>query len=295
VPTGATVLVGDIKGKIGDTVKVPVSVTNVPNIASYQLNFNYDNAKLEMVSITNKLTDGEFQTNPDVITNVAGSVYVSWLYAEPTTVGPNVDLFEVSFKIRTGSSGTADVTVSDLLVIDDSTNEITVATDNGVVTIVTLSSITVDAVDPIIVGGSSQIKVTANYSDGTNEDVTSSASYDSSADSFATVSTSGLVSAVAVGSADITVTYGGKEDTVTVTVSPVPIKYGDINNSGIVTGADASIALKAAIGLLTLDQDDKQFIRADVNGDNKVDVKDAVLIIKFANGRITKFPVENID
>lgn len=296
VPTGATLTVGDIKGKIGDTVKVSVSVASVPGIAGYQLDISYDKDKLEILSVEeNDVLGGTFATNPvDVTTSVSGSFAASWMYTEPDTVGPDVDLFEISFKIKENVSGTADVSVSNLLIIDEATNAINVTEINGVVTIVTLSSITVDAVDPITVGGSTQLKVTANYSDETTEDVTSSASYISDDEDKATVSTTGLVEAVAEGGATITVTFGGKQDLVSVTVNPEPIIYGDINNDGEVTIADAVIALKASINLVELDEDVNQFIRADVNGDSKIDVKDAVLILRFIKNRITIFPVEQI-
>ncbi|MGB9887992.1 MAG: Ig-like domain-containing protein, partial [Moorellales bacterium] len=59
----------------------------------------------------------------------------------------------------------------------------------------------------------------AYYSDGSSQDVTSSASYSSSNTSVATVSSSGLVTAVEVGSATVTVSYGGKSAGVPVTVT----------------------------------------------------------------------------
>ncbi|SMB96533.1 Alpha-tubulin suppressor [Thermanaeromonas toyohensis ToBE] len=68
-------------------------------------------------------------------------------------------------------------------------------------------------------GGTQQLTVTANYSDGSSQDVTGSASYSSSNPSVATVSSSGLISAVEVGSAAITVSYGGKTSEVPVQVT----------------------------------------------------------------------------
>jgi hypothetical protein len=76
------------------------------------------------------------------------------------------------------------------------------------------------------VGGTQAITVTATYSDATTANVTATASYVSSAPSVATVSPAGLITAVATGSATVTVSYteGGvtKTDTVSVTVSAAP-------------------------------------------------------------------------
>lgn len=63
-----------------------------------------------------------------------------------------------------------------------------------------------------------QLTVTATYASGPR-DVTSEATYESSAPSVATVSESGLVAAVGEGSATITVSYGGLTDTCAVTVT----------------------------------------------------------------------------
>lgn len=67
----------------------------------------------------------------------------------------------------------------------------------------------------ITVSGTQQL--TVNDSDGTNR--TSSATYSSSNESIATVSTGGLITGVAAGTATITANYGGKAGTCVVTVT----------------------------------------------------------------------------
>lgn len=64
-----------------------------------------------------------------------------------------------------------------------------------------------------------QLTVTANYASGATEDVTASASYSSSNDAVATVSTGGLITAVGEGSATITASFGGSSGTCSVTVT----------------------------------------------------------------------------
>lgn len=63
-----------------------------------------------------------------------------------------------------------------------------------------------------------QLTVTATYASGPR-DVTSEADYTSSDPSVATVSSSGLVTAVGEGSATVTVEFGGLTDTCSVTVT----------------------------------------------------------------------------
>ena len=73
-------------------------------------------------------------------------------------------------------------------------------------------------------GGTQALTVTATYDSGSPADVTSTATYATSAASVATVSASGVVTAVVAGSATITATYSGKTSTVAVTVNPPVIQ-----------------------------------------------------------------------
>ena len=70
----------------------------------------------------------------------------------------------------------------------------------------TVSSVAVTGTVPVV-GTTSQFKATATMSDNTTQDVTSSASWGSSDNTIATVSSSGVVTGVADGSANITATF----------------------------------------------------------------------------------------
>src|SRR5438045_3033552 len=69
----------------------------------------------------------------------------------------------------------------------------------------TLTSVSVSGITPAI-GASSQFTATANFSNGTNQNVTSQANWQSSNGSIATVSSSGSVTATGSGEADIRAT-----------------------------------------------------------------------------------------
>ena len=62
----------------------------------------------------------------------------------------------------------------------------------------------------------------------------------------------------------------------------VVAKDGDVNLDGKVTVADAPLALRAAIGLVTLPGD--RASQADVNGDGQITPADATLILRLALG-----------
>jgi ABC-type molybdate transport system substrate-binding protein len=70
----------------------------------------------------------------------------------------------------------------------------------------TVASIAVTGTTPEI-EGASQFTATATLSDGTKQDVTLKAAWQSSNTSVAAVSTGGIVAVIAAGDADITATY----------------------------------------------------------------------------------------
>jgi uncharacterized protein YjdB len=85
----------------------------------------------------------------------------------------------------------------------------------------TLSSITVlPATASSVAGATRQFSATANYSDGSNSDVTGTVTWISSNPAAATVSSTGLATAVAAGSATITASLNGIQGTAVLTVTP---------------------------------------------------------------------------
>lgn len=82
-----------------------------------------------------------------------------------------------------------------------------------------LKSLTITPTAPsVTVGVTQQLTATATFNDGSTESVTTTSDWSSSAVSMATVDSKGLVTGVAIGSANITVTYNGITATVPVTV-----------------------------------------------------------------------------
>ena len=98
------------------------------------------------------------------------------------------------------------------------------ASTNVTVTAAKLVSITLAPANPTLPAGTSQaLTATANYSDGTSLDVTSTAVWTSNRAAVAAVSNAagsqGTVTAVALGTATITATFSGVAGSTTVTVS----------------------------------------------------------------------------
>lgn len=67
--------------------------------------------------------------------------------------------------------------------------------------------------------------------------------------------------------------------------------YGDINNDGVITSADARLALRASVGIETLS--DEQILLCDVNASGFIEASDARLILRFSVGLETGFPAQS--
>ena len=100
----------------------------------------------------------------------------------------------------------------------------------------TLSSIAVTPASPgeLAVGGTQQFTATGTYSDGTNSVITSQVSWASSNITVASISSSGLATALAAGSAGITAALSGKTSpAVALTVAAAEPAVTSINITGV--------------------------------------------------------------
>ena len=93
-----------------------------------------------------------------------------------------------------------------------------VAACGGSTSPTSITSITVSGLPPAA-GASSQLVATAQLSDGTTRDVTSTATWLSTNTAVATVSSTGVVTGVAAGTASITATVNNTTGTFQITVS----------------------------------------------------------------------------
>ena len=102
----------------------------------------------------------------------------------------------------------------------------------------------------------------------------------SSDEQTATVSRTGIVTALAVGETTITATTvdGGYSAEIKIIVTAAA-QLGDVNGDGYIDAADALLCLRASVGLITLTPE--QMTAADVNHDGLVDAGDAILILRY--------------
>ena len=136
--------------------------------------------------------------------------------------------------------------------------------------------------------GTLQLAAVVAPADATDKSVT----WTTSDKNRATVSRTGLVTALNLGEVTITATTRDGEFTASVKITvSATASLGDLNNDGGIDAGDALLVLRAAVGLIKLS--DAQAAVADVNGDGEIDAGDAVLILRYDAGLIDAFPAEN--
>jgi uncharacterized protein YjdB len=119
------------------------------------------------------------------------------------------------------------------------------------VTAKALTSVQLSPFAPTVgIGVSIPFKATALYADGTSADVTTTASWSSSAPSVVTVvatgASAGNATSVGAGSATISATFGGTAGTTTVTVTPATLSSITVSPSAATVAIGGTLGLKAS-------------------------------------------------
>ena len=193
---------GVVSGIAAGNVSISASVASVQGMTSLTII-----PKKELVSINIS------SPNMTVFLNESLQLALTATYNDQTTRNvaaeaqwstdmPSIVSVDSTGKVSALALGQATISAS----YDGKTATFSVSvTDGPTVTSLMVSPTTLN----LSIGGGQQLTVTAVLSDGTSENATAMATYQSSAPSILTVSASGLVEAVAEGSAQITVSYRG--------------------------------------------------------------------------------------
>ncbi|MNI26450.1 Bacterial Ig-like domain (group 2) [compost metagenome] len=131
------------------------------------------------------------------------------------------------------------------------------------------------------VGATEALSITASFDDNTSLNVTGESQYESSDESVATVSTEGVVTAVANGTANITVTYGGLTKYVPVMVTAtrqLESIYASLSSVSLAVGMTTNLLVFAYF-------DDES--AEDATAWAKFEIEDPDLATIDANGYLT--------
>jgi len=193
-------------GTQSGTKQLTVSAAELVELQVSAADGSIQNGATLQFSATGLYTDG---SRPDV------TEQVQWTSLTPAIV--SISNAAGSRGLATARSVGGPVTIRATL----SGSEI-VAERTLTVTAPTLSSLTLTPTAASIVSGATQqYSVVANYSDGTHPDVTTQATWSSTNGTAASVDQNGLATAIGAGATTITVTFGGKDASALLTVTPV--------------------------------------------------------------------------
>ncbi len=148
--------VGDVKGEAGETVSVPVELTNVPEkgLYGYSFTIKYDNTKFDGVKVTptdlNPSAEDNFIATVDEAAGTIKLTYVSSQIDNSETIFKSGKIADISFHIKDNATkGESDLTFtktgSAAYVNDDYTSgAYKIAYDNGSITVVNGSQLGVN-------------------------------------------------------------------------------------------------------------------------------------------------------
>jgi len=133
----------------------------------------------------------------------------------------------------------------------------------------------------IKISESKTLTVQANYSDQSVVNVTSNSQYSSSNPNVASVNTSGSITAINPGSATISISYGGKTQSVLVTVTALVTNQVNVKNFGAVGNgsSDDTAAFQSAIDYLGSRDGGNVYIPAGTYSLNPIYLKPFVNIV----------------
>lgn len=109
--TNPIVYADDISVKAGNTIKIPVRISNNTGLAGVKLSFNYDDTKLIPMSVeAGNVFTGGLQDNIEGDAQ-AGSFNVYWASSTGENVTSNGILFYINFKVDDSAYGTTSINI----------------------------------------------------------------------------------------------------------------------------------------------------------------------------------------
>lgn len=124
-------IVAEASGQAGDNVTISVMLSGNTSVYSGSMNIVYDNARLELLSCEkgSSMAGIAPAINPNYAAN---TIRVNWLSLNVLTDG---SLFKISFRVRNGAEGFADIHLSNVLLSDGNAQSTAFISENGGVTV----------------------------------------------------------------------------------------------------------------------------------------------------------------
>ncbi len=264
---------GQVEGKRGDEVTVPITIQNSPGIATFRFRVDYDTEHLQFVSAekTSITADGTITSQVDL-----DNSNVTFLWFAIDNVNGDGVIANLKFKILDTAEGSFPLTVTYLPedLLDENRTQIPYTVENGSITV---KGVTVSG--SVVSFGETSEAVTLNLFDGTTE-----------IDQVITTNGSYAFESVLPGNYTIEVSKANhvtRKYDITVAdtelVQDVKIHLlGDITGDGRITAVDYMRANSHAKGVSLLT--DYLLSCGDITGEGKITAVDAMRINSHAKG-----------
>lgn len=272
-------IIGDVCGKPGETVAVPVYVFGDSGTAGVQVYFDVDN-KLSLEAYEEPKKKRAYSSTPQTKTESKPATYT---FARTRNYkaedGSILTLLKVMIPSSASDGDVYDIQFHDdssspLKVIDYNGEKLPVTFYNGSVTVLTDNKTALNrkAVNLTEIGQTTNLNLF---------NATGDVTWTSSDPAVATVDSNGFVKTVGKGTATITATNNGTAYTATVKVGGL---FGDVDQNGEISSADAQLTLNHYVEVMAENPSpltaDQQKI-ADVSGDGIADITDAQMILNY--------------
>lgn len=264
-----TITVGTASGKVGETVTVPVAISNNPGILAAKLKFSFDSEKLELTGMTN----GEVFAGDRMMfqPNCEQAVAVWENSTANNLVNANGTLLTLTFKIKDGAAGECSVTAVAEQIVDNDLKNITVVVVAGKITVNADSEVpSLDNVDTTKLPEAAQVTITEDGKLNVKNDMACVVLVQQADGGYQ------KVSAVANAS-------GGYDFEIPADAQIVVAVKGDVDGNGKVNLRDYSAVVKS---LLSSDNSNYSPLSVfgvsvgDVDGNNKINLRDYSAIVK---------------
>lgn len=272
-------IIGDVCGKPGETVEVPVYVFGDSGTAGVQVYFDLD-TKMSLEAYEEPKEKRAYSSTPQTKTESRPATYT---FARTRNYkaedGSILTLMKVIIPSSASDGDVYDIkfhddSTSPLKVIDYNGEKLPVTFYNGSVTVLTDNKTALNrkAVNLTEIGQTTNLNLF---------NATGDVTWTSSDPSVATVDSNGFVKTVGKGTTTITATNNGTAYTATVKVGGL---FGDVDQNGEISSADAQLTLNHYVETMSENPSpltaDQQKI-ADVSGDGIADITDAQMILNY--------------
>ena len=272
-------IIGDVCGKPGETVSVPVYIFGDTGTAGVQVFFNFD-TKLTLDRYANSKDKHAYLGTPQTKTESRPATY-TFANTENSKAedGDILTMLNIIIPTDAKDGDVYDIKfynddTSPLKIVDLDGEKLNVSFYDGSVTVLTDNKTALNRSAVNLTDAGQTVNLTLFNAAGSVE-------WKSSDTSVATVDQNGFVKTVGKGTATITATNNGQEYKSTVKVGGL---FGDVNQNGDISSDDAQIVLTHYTETMAGNPSPltaAQLAIGDVNGDGETEVTDAQLILTY--------------